>query len=45
MRTSYDFGRAILEILYAYPEDSGVYNAVASNEIGQDVTECELQVA
>lgn len=44
MKTSYDFGRAILDILYAYPEDTGVYNVVATNEIGQDVAECQLSV-
>uniref|UniRef100_A0A915LAH8 Ig-like domain-containing protein n=1 Tax=Romanomermis culicivorax TaxID=13658 RepID=A0A915LAH8_ROMCU len=44
IRPSYDFGRVCLDILYAYPEDTGTYNAVATNEIGQDVTQCALIV-
>ena len=38
----YDFGHCSLEILYAYPEDSGTYMVVAMNECGKAEEEVEL---
>lgn len=43
-RTTYDFGFVALDILYAYPEDSGTYACVARNVLGENKTECVLQV-
>ena len=44
-RTTYDFGFVALDILYAYPEDSGTYTCVAKNVLGETRTECTLKVA
>ena len=43
-RTTYDFGFVALDILYAYPEDSGTYSCVAKNVLGETKTQCSLQV-
>jgi len=43
-RTTYDFGFVALDILYAYPEDSGTYTCVAKNVLGTTQAQCELQV-
>jgi titin len=43
-RTTYDFGFVALDILYAYPEDSGTYSCTAVNSMGQVETSCTLQV-
>lgn len=37
-----DFGYVALDIMYAYAEDSGTYTCVATNAIGQAITECTL---
>uniref|UniRef100_T1J5H7 Ig-like domain-containing protein n=1 Tax=Strigamia maritima TaxID=126957 RepID=T1J5H7_STRMM len=42
-RTFHDFGIVILDILYCYAEDSGVYEAVATNKFGQDITRANLK--
>ena len=34
-RTTYDFGFVALDILYAYPEDSGTYTCRAKNNLGE----------
>ena len=34
-RPMFDFGYVALDLLYAYPEDSGVYELVARNELGE----------
>ena len=44
-RTTYDFGFVALDILYAYPEDSGTYTCVAKNVLGETKTQCSLQVS
>ncbi|KAF8383875.1 ketn-1 [Pristionchus pacificus] len=41
-RPMFDFGYVALDILYAYPEDSGVYELVARNELGE--TRCQLEL-
>ncbi|GMT09920.1 hypothetical protein PFISCL1PPCAC_1217, partial [Pristionchus fissidentatus] len=41
-RPMFDFGYVALDILYAYPEDSGVYELVARNELGE--TKCQLEL-
>mgnify|MGYP001435172940 CR=1 FL=1 len=43
-RTTYDFGFVALDILYAYPEDSGTYTCVAKNVLGTTEAQCTLQV-
>uniref|UniRef100_A0A0N5ALN5 Immunoglobulin I-set domain protein n=1 Tax=Syphacia muris TaxID=451379 RepID=A0A0N5ALN5_9BILA len=40
----FDFGYVALDIFYVYPEDSGVYTLVASNELGQIESNLELIV-
>jgi len=42
-RTFHDFGIVILDILYCYEEDSGVYECRAVNQLGQDVTRATLK--
>lgn len=39
----YDFGYVALDILYTYPEDSGVYLCKATNNYGEDVTQAEIK--
>ncbi|OUC40200.1 immunoglobulin I-set domain protein [Trichinella nativa] len=39
-----DFGYVCLDVLYAYPEDSGIYTVVAQNELGEAASEAELHV-
>ncbi|ETN87097.1 hypothetical protein NECAME_01255 [Necator americanus] len=41
-RPMFDFGYVALDILYAYPEDSGTYTLVARNELGE--TQCNLDL-
>ncbi|XP_014204704.1 titin [Copidosoma floridanum] len=43
-KTTYDFGFVALDILYAYPEDSGTYMLKASNVVGEAVTTCVISV-
>uniref|UniRef100_A0A7E4ZS77 Immunoglobulin I-set domain protein n=1 Tax=Panagrellus redivivus TaxID=6233 RepID=A0A7E4ZS77_PANRE len=43
-RPMFDFGYVALDILYAYPEDSGTYTMVAKNELGQAESSLELVV-
>ena len=40
----FDFGYVALDILYAYPEDSGTYTVVARNELGEAESSVELVV-
>ncbi|GLH07319.1 LOW QUALITY PROTEIN: Titin [Gryllus bimaculatus] len=42
-RTFHDFGIVILDILYCYEENSGVYECRAVNKVGQDVTKATLK--
>lgn len=42
-RTFHDFGIVILDILYCYEEDCGVYECRAVNQMGQDVTRATLR--
>nr|XP_036671085.1 titin isoform X4 [Drosophila suzukii] len=44
-RTFHDFGIVILDILYCYEENSGVYEARAHNKYGEDVTRATLKCA
>ncbi len=39
----YDFGLVSLELLWTYPEDDGIYECVATNDVGQDKTRAELK--
>ena len=39
----YDFGFVALDILYTYPEDSGVYMCKATNKYGSDVNQVQLR--
>ncbi|XP_075588793.1 LOW QUALITY PROTEIN: titin-like [Dermatophagoides farinae] len=43
-RTLNDFGYVSLQILYAYPEDSGRYECRATNDLGEDRIHCNVQV-
>ncbi|XP_031367951.1 titin isoform X4 [Apis dorsata] len=43
-KTTYDFGYVALDILYAYPEDSGTYMCKARNAVGEAVTTCVISV-
>jgi titin len=43
-KTTYDFGFVALDVLYAYPEDSGNYMCKARNAIGEAVTTCSIKV-
>lgn len=42
-RTFHDFGIVILDILYCYEENSGVYECRATNKYGEDVTKASLK--
>ncbi|XP_068082222.1 titin [Anabrus simplex] len=42
-RTFHDFGIVILDILYCYEENSGVYECRAVNKVGQDTTKATLK--
>jgi len=44
-QTGTDFGFASLNILYAYPEDSGSYTCLVKNESGQTQSQCQLTIA
>lgn len=44
-RTFHDFGIVILDILYCYEENSGVYECRATNKYGSDVTKATLKCA
>lgn len=43
-KTVSDFGYVALNILYAYPEDSGTYMCKATNKLGEAVTTCSINV-
>lgn len=43
-KSLHDFGFVALDVLYAYPEDSGVYMCRAVNEAGEAVTTCSIRV-
>jgi hypothetical protein len=43
-KTTYDFGFVALDVLYAYPEDSGTYMCKAKNAAGEAVTTCIVTV-
>ncbi|VDP08349.1 unnamed protein product [Soboliphyme baturini] len=43
-KTTFDFGFVSLDILYAYPEDSGTYVCKASNEKGEAETSCSVTI-
>lgn len=42
-RTFHDFGIVILDILYCYEENSGIYECRAYNKYGEDVTKATLK--
>jgi hypothetical protein len=42
-RTFHDFGIVILDILYCYEENSGVYECRAKNLVGSDMTKASLK--
>lgn len=42
-RTFHDFGIVILDILYCYEENSGVYECIATNKLGTDSTKATLK--
>lgn len=43
-KTTYDFGYVALDILYAYPEDSGTYMCKARNAVGEAITTSSVVV-
>ncbi|KAM3716725.1 Kettin [Dirofilaria immitis] len=43
-RPMFDFGYVALDILYAFPEDSGIYTLIARNELGEVQSNLELIV-
>lgn len=43
-RKTHDFGYVALDILYAYPEDSGTYMCKATNLAGEAVNTCTIKV-
>jgi hypothetical protein len=43
-RTTHDFGYVALDILYAYPEDTGTYMCKAVNRLGEAVNTCSVEV-
>uniref|UniRef100_A0A914XE33 Ig-like domain-containing protein n=1 Tax=Plectus sambesii TaxID=2011161 RepID=A0A914XE33_9BILA len=43
-RPMFDFGYVALDILYAYPEDSGTYTVVARNQLGEAQSQTQLAV-
>ncbi|ULT87824.1 hypothetical protein L3Y34_007185 [Caenorhabditis briggsae] len=43
-RPMFDFGYVALDLLYAYPQDSGTYTLVARNELGEARSNVELVV-
>lgn len=43
-RTTHDFGFVALDILYAYPEDTGTYMCKAVNKLGEAVNTCSVEV-
>jgi hypothetical protein len=42
-RITHEFGYVALDILYTYPEDEGEYVCKAFNDLGEDITRCELK--
>uniref|UniRef100_A0A915DZ78 Ig-like domain-containing protein n=1 Tax=Ditylenchus dipsaci TaxID=166011 RepID=A0A915DZ78_9BILA len=44
IRPMFDFGYVALDLLYAYPEDSGTYTVIAKNELGEIQSSVELVV-
>ncbi|VDK72603.1 unnamed protein product [Litomosoides sigmodontis] len=44
LRPMFDFGYVALDILYAFPEDSGIYTLTARNELGEVQSNLELVV-
>ena len=42
-RPMYDFGFVALDILYTFPEDTGVYMCKATNKYGSDVNQVQLR--
>jgi titin len=42
-RTFHDFGIVILDVLWCYEEDTGVYECRAENKLGKDVTLAKLK--
>ena len=43
-KSLHDFGFVALDVLYAYPEDTGIYMCRAVNEAGEAVTTCSIKV-
>jgi len=42
-RPMYDFGFVALDILYTFPEDTGVYMCKATNKYGSDINQVQLR--
>lgn len=43
-KTYFDFGYVALDILYTFPEDTGVFEVRATNRLGTDVLRKEVTV-
>lgn len=43
-KPSFDFGHIQLDILYVYPEDSGIYKCITRNAAGVDVSQFEISI-